>query len=415
MQNKKVVIIGGGFGGMTAGKVFDDASFDVLIIDKTNHHLFQPLLYQVAAAALSPGDIAVPIREVFRGFKNVRVIMDEVIAIEKQNRKVIALDGEYVYDYLIVAPGSRHSYFGKNHWEKHAPGLKTLKDALLVRERILSSFEQAEKLGDDEAAKKYLNFVIVGGGPTGVEMAGAIAEIARKTLLKDFRRIDPSGTKIVLVEGASKILSAYPGELSTYAIEALNNIGVEVRLNALVTDISEYGVTIETDFIETVNVIWAAGNKISPIIKSIGVETDKAGRAKVNADLSVAGFPEIFIIGDAALVFSNGKPLPATAPVAMQQGRYVGNIIKSGSESAKRNGFRYIDKGDMATIGRAKAVANIRGLKLTGFFAWITWCFIHIFYLIGYRNRFRVMAEWIWSYISFKRGIRLIVGKKGDG
>jgi NADH dehydrogenase len=415
MKTKKVVIIGGGFGGLTAGKVFDDETFDVLIIDKTNHHLFQPLLYQVAAAVLSPGDIAFPIREVFRHYKNVQVLMDEVISIDKQNKKVIVHDGPYDYDYLIVAPGSRHSYFGKNEWEVNAPGLKTLKDALLLRENILNSYEQAEKLNDEKAAKKYLTFIIVGGGPTGVELAGAIAEIAKKTLLKDFRKINPSNSKIILVEGSSRILGTYPEELSKHAVDDLKSLGVEVRLNSLVTDITANGVKIGNEFIETGNIIWAAGNEIPPIIKSIGIETDKAGRAKVNDDLSIPGYPEIFIIGDAALVFSNGKQLPGTAPVAMQQGRYVANVIKSGKEFSERKPFKYLDKGDMATIGTARAVANIRGFKLTGFFAWMAWGLIHIFYLIGYRNRFIVMAEWIWSYLTFKRGIRLIVGKRGDG
>lgn len=415
MQKKKVIIIGGGFGGITAAKCFDDDSFDVLILDKTNHHLFQPLLYQVASAALSPGDIAFPIREIFRNYKNIRVIMDEVLSIDKTNHKVFSKDAAYQYDYLIIATGSRHSYFGKDEWEENAPGLKTLKDALLLRERILNSFEEAEKAIDAESTKKYLTFVIVGGGPTGVEMAGAISEIAKKTLLKDFRRIDPANTKIILVEAGSKILSSYPESLAKHAIDDLESLGVEVKLNSLVTDINDSGARIGSEFIETTNIIWAAGNEISPLIKSLGIRTDRAGRAIVNPDLSIEEHPEIFVIGDAANVVFNEKQLPGTAPVAMQEGRYVGNLIKSGVDIENRKPFRFIDKGDMATIGRAKAVANIRGFKLTGFFAWMAWCFIHIFYLIGFRNRFRVMAEWIWSYITFKRGIRLIVGKSGDG
>ncbi|QQS37637.1 MAG: NAD(P)/FAD-dependent oxidoreductase [Ignavibacteriales bacterium] len=415
MKKRKVIIIGGGFGGISAAKLFNDERFDVLIIDKTNHHLFQPLLYQVASAALSPGDIAFPIREIFRNYKNIQVIMDEVISIDKESKLVISAAGRYEYDYLIIATGSRHSYFGKNEWEQFAPGLKTLKDGLLLRENILNSFEEAEKLGNSNEAKKYLTFVIVGGGPTGVEMAGAIAEIAKKTLLKDFRRIDPSATRIILLEGLPKILSAYPDSLSKHAVDVLNSLGVEVRLNTFMTDVNPDGVRVGEETIETVNIIWAAGNEISPLIKSLNIDTDKAGRAKVNADLSIPGNPEVFVIGDAALVMQDEKQLPGTAPVAMQEGRYVAHTIISGKDFEDRVHFRYLDKGDMATIGRAQAVANIRGLKLTGFFAWLAWCFIHIFYLIGFRNRFRVMAEWIWSYITFKRGIRLIVGKRGDG
>ncbi len=415
MLKSKVIIIGGGFAGITAAKCFDDESFDVLILDKTNHHLFQPLLYQVASAALSPGDIAFPIREIFRSYKNIRVIMDEVISVDKQNHTVISQYSKYSYDYLIIATGSRHSYFGKSEWEENAPGLKTLKDALLLRERILNSFEEAEKSTDQKSTQKYLTFVIVGGGPTGVEMAGAISEIAKKTLLKDFRNIDPVNTKIILVEAAGKILASYPESLSKHAEEDLKSLGVEVKLNSPVTDINSSGVRIGNDFIETTNIIWAAGNEISPLIKSLGVQTDKAGRAFVKPDLSIDGHPEIFVLGDAAIVISDGKQLPGTAPVAMQEGRYAGNLIKSGVDIENREPFRFVDKGDMATIGRAKAVANIRGIKLTGFFAWMAWCFIHIFYLIGFRNRFRVMAEWIWSYITFKRGIRLIIGKSGDG
>jgi NADH dehydrogenase len=412
MIRKHVVIIGGGFGGLTAAKTLVHRDVDITIIDKTNHHLFQPLLYQVATAALSPGDIAKPIRAVFTDKSNVKVIMDKVISIDRNTKRVILKDSEISFDYLIIAIGSSHSYFGHEDWEIYAPGLKTLEDGLIIREKILLSLETAEKLNEAESAKKYLTFVIVGGGPTGVEMAGAIAEIVKKALIKDFRNINAEKTKVYLIEGSPKILQAYPEELAEHAKKDLEDMGVEVVLNKMVTNINDKGVQVGDMFIETTNVIWAAGNKVSPLLKSLNTELDKAGRAIVNKDISIPGDPNIFIIGDAAaFTDADGKLLPGTAPVAMQEGKYVANTILEGKESEFRESFVYWDKGNMATIGRARAVAEIKGFNFTGFFAWFLWCFIHIFFLISFRNRLRVMAEWAWYYITFKHGIRLITGR----
>jgi NADH dehydrogenase len=412
MARKHVVIIGGGFGGLTAAKTLVNGDVDITIIDKTNHHLFQPLLYQVATAALSPGDIAKSIRAVFTDRSNVKVIMGEVISIDRNRKTVILEDSEIVFDCLIIAIGSSHSYFGHEDWEIYAPGLKTLNDALNIREKILLSLEKAEKLNDEELAKKYLTFVIVGGGPTGVEMAGAIAEIVKKALLKDFRNINAEKTKVYLLEGLTKVLQLYPDELSEHAKKDLEEMGVEVILNKMVTNINDKGVQVGDMFIETTNVIWAAGNKVSPLLKSLNTELDRAGRVIVKKDLSIKDDSNIFIVGDAAAITNeNGKLLPGIAPVAIQEGRYAANTILEGKEPEFREPFIYWDKGNMATIGRAKAVAEIRGFKFTGFFAWILWCVIHIFFLISFRNRLRVMAEWAWLYITFRHGIRLITGR----
>jgi NADH dehydrogenase len=410
----KIVIIGGGFGGLMTAKALKGVNDEIVLIDKTNYHLFQPLLYQVATAALSPGDIALPIRAVFSKFKNVKVILDEVVSINRANRKVVLKDGEIGFDYLVIAIGSRHSYFGNDKWETKAPGLKTLGDALSIRERILISLEKAEKENDPEKRRKYLNFVIIGGGPTGVEMAGAIAEIAKKSLMRDFRNLKASDTNIYLIEAMPLVLNNYPQELSLKAQNDLAKMGVELKLGTKVTDVNSNGVNTDKGFFETKNIIWAAGNSVSPLLGSLNTKLDRAGRVYVKKDMSIEGDPNIFVIGDAALSFDEkGKQLPGVAPVAIQQGRYVGKIIKDKIQPENRKFFHYVDKGNLATIGRAKAVADIHGLKLSGFIAWAAWCFIHIFFLIGFRNRFRVMAEWAWYYITFRHGIRLIVGK-GD-
>jgi len=341
--------------------------------------------------------------------------MDEAISIDRINKKVILQDGELEFDSLIISTGSSHSYFGNDTWEKYAPGLKTLSDGLLIREKILKSLEQAEKESDVNKRKKYLTFVIVGGGPTGVEMAGAIAEIAKTSLMRDFRNINAEETKIVLIEALPRILSTYQDELSFKAQKALEKMEVELKLNTKVIDITSEGVKTVREFLETTNVIWAAGNTVSPIVKSLNIETDRAGRAMVNADLSINGDPNIFVIGDAALVMDDdGRPVPGVAQGAIQEGKYVGKLIRNKIPKSERNKFVYVDKGNMATIGRAKAVAEIKKMKLSGFIAWVFWCFIHIFFLIGFRNRFRVMLEWMWYYITFKRGIRLIVGKSRE-
>jgi NADH dehydrogenase len=407
---KKVVIIGAGFGGLSAAKKLAIGEFQLTIVDKTNHHLFQPLLYQVATAALSPGDIANPIRSVFSEQKNVEVLLGEVTSIEKQNKTVQFNGSRIEFDYLIIATGSRHSYFGKDKWEKYAPGLKTVNDALKIRERILLSLEAAEKEKDPEKRQKYLNFVIIGGGPTGVELAGAISEIVNKNLISDFRNIDASMTKVYMVEALPKILSSYPDELSQHALDDLKKLDVEVLLNQKVVDINENGVNVGERFIETSNILWAAGNEVSPLIRTLEVETDKSGRAIVNDDLTINKYENIFIIGDAAAVKNDkGEYLPGIAPVAMQQGRYVAKIISKNLSSSSRVKFKYKDRGMMATIGKAKAVALIKDFKFTGVFAWLLWSIVHVLFLISFRNRLRVMAEWIWYYITNRPGIRLIV------
>jgi len=413
MNRKRVVIIGGGFGGLTAAKQFRKNNFEIIIIDKTNHHLFQPLLYQVATAALSPGDIAVPIRSIFRGRKNIEVIMSEVLSVNKKESFVQLEDRRIYFDYLIMSPGSSHSYFGKKEWEKFAPGLKTLNDALSIRENILSSFEDAEIEEDKNLRNEYLTFVIVGGGPTGVEMAGAIAEIARQTMLKDFRNIKPEETKIFLVEAGPRILTAYPEHLSVIARNDLEKMGVNVMTNAMVTDISSDGVMVGGKFIRTKNIIWAAGNEASPLLKSLDVSFDRAGRVLVENDLSIEGYPNIFVIGDAAnLKNQNGELLPGIAPVAIQQGKYAAKIIEEGTPKESRKPFKYLDKGTMATIGKAKAVAKIRKFEFSQGIAWFLWTFVHIFFLITFRNRFRVMGEWILYYFTSRRGVRLITKRE---
>jgi NADH:quinone reductase (non-electrogenic) len=412
---KKVVIIGAGFGGLTAAKILAGHDFEITIIDKTNHHVFQPLLYQVATTALSPADIATTIRSVFSQNKNVKVLLGEVNSINKENRKVYFNNSEIDFDYLIVATGSRHSYFGKDEWEKFAPGLKTINDALKIREKILLSLESAEKESDPVKRQRYLNFVIIGGGPTGVELAGAISEIVSKNVIPDFRNIDASMTKVYLIEALPKILSTYPDKLSTHALNDLKKLQVDVILNEKVSEINEHGVRVGNKFIESSNVLWAAGNQPSPLIKSLGTETDKSGRAIVNDDLSIKENKNIFVIGDAALVKNeNGETLPAIAPVAIQQGKYVAkNLVKNLSEK-QRSRFKYNDKGTLATIGKAKAVGVVKGLKLSGLIAWLAWSFIHILYLIGFRNRLRVMLEWMWYYITNRPGIRLIIKYTDD-
>ncbi|MGE5437018.1 MAG: NAD(P)/FAD-dependent oxidoreductase [Syntrophothermus sp.] len=411
-MKEKVVIIGGGFGGITAAKYINN-KFDIIIIDKNNYHLFQPLLYQVATASLSPADIASPIRSIFKE-RNLKTIMGEVIAIDRENREVVLDYGEKIkFDYLIVAPGSRHSYFGKDQWEQFAPGIKNLNDALIIREKILYSFELAERSGNILEAKKYLTFVIVGGGPTGVELAGAIAEIAKRIIAKDYRSIDINNIKIYLVEALPRILNMYPDNLSKIAQKDLEKMGVEVLLNTMVTDVNESGVRIGEKFIESKNKIWAAGNVAAPVLKTLDTQLDKAGRVLVNPDLSIQEDSNIFVIGDsAALKDEEGNLLPGIAPVALQQGKYVGKIISKKVKTKSRKIFKYFDKGMMATIGSAKAIALIKGFKLSGFIAWVAWSLIHVMYLIGFRNRFRVMAEWAWYYLTYRHGIRLITHKK---
>lgn len=410
MANAKVLILGGGFGGLNAAKTLGGSNFDVWLIDKTNHHLFQPLLYQVASAALSPGDIAVPIREILNPYPNVTVIMGEVTKIDKENRQVLISNGEYIgYDFLVIALGSRHSYFGKDEWEQFAPGLKTLTDALKIREKILLSFEKAERADRISEAKRYLNFVIIGGGPTGVEMAGAISEIAYETMLKDFRRIDTTKTKIHLVEGSKHILPVYPEKLSIKAEKYLRHFGVNLITGKRVTQINSEGVQVEDLFIPTENVLWAAGNQAAPVLKTLDVPLDRQGRVLVDHDLSLPDHPEVFVIGDAASAMDEkGKPLPGLAPVAVQQGRYVAKILRKRLSKNNRPPFIYFDKGTLATIGKTKAIGVFRKIQFSGFLAWLGWCFVHVLYLIGFRNRVVVLTQWLFSYFSSQRGARLI-------
>ena len=410
MSYTKVVILGGGFGGINAAKTLGNSKLDVWLIDKTNHHLFQPLLYQVASAALSPGDIAVPIREILSPYENITVLMGQVERIDKNKKELILQNGDRIgFEYLIIALGARHSYFGHEEWEEYAPGLKTLTDALKVRERILLSFEKAERTDSISEAKKYLNFVIIGGGPTGVEMAGAIAEIAYETMLKNFRRIDTTKTKIFLLEGSPHILPVYPERLSEKAKQYLEQFGVQVMTGKRVTNVTKDGVTVEDLFIPAENILWAAGNQASPVLKTLDVPLDKQGRIIVDPDLSIPNHPEIFVIGDAACAMDkNGRPLPALAPVAVQQGRYVANLLRKRLPKAQRPPFRYLDKGTMATVGRTKAIGTFGKIQFSGFFAWLAWCFIHILYLIGFRNRLVVLTQWLFAYFSSQRGARLI-------
>lgn len=410
MALTKVVILGGGFAGLNAAKGLGNSKNDVWLIDKTNHHLFQPLLYQVASAALSPGDIAVPIREILSPYENVTVLMGEVVSINKEQQQVTLRNGDKIgYEYLIVALGARHSYFGHDAWEELAPGLKTLTDALKIRERILISFEKAERCDSISEAKKYLNFVIIGGGPTGVEMAGAIAEIAYQTMLKNFRRIDPTKTKIYLVEGSPHILPVYPEKLSIKAQGYLEHFGVKVITGKRVTNVTKEGVMVEDLFIPTENILWAAGNQASPVLKSLNAPLDRQGRVLVDADLSLPEHPEIFVLGDASCAMDNkGKPLPGLAPVAVQQGRYVSQIIRKRLPKNERPPFVYFDKGTMATIGKTKAIGTFGKIQFSGFLAWMGWCFIHVLYLIGFRNRMVVLTQWLFSYFSSQRGARLI-------
>lgn len=413
---RRVVILGGGFGGLYAARALGGAPVQVTVIDRTNHHLFQPMLYQVATAALSPGDIAYPIRSVLRKHKNTDVLMGEVTRVDIDGRRVHLADGRSIdYDYLLVAVGAHHSYFGHDAWEPLAPGLKAIPDALEVRRRILMAFELAEQEHDPAKQQALLNFVIVGAGPTGVEVAGALAEIKEKTLKRDFRNINPRSARVILLEAGDRVLPPYPAKLSSAARKTLERLGVIVRTGALVTSVRPDGVAIGDEFIPSQCVIWAAGNKASPLLETLGAALDRQGRVVVEPDLSVPGHPEVLVLGDAAaFTHQPGRdgPLPALSPVAIQMGHYAARIIRQ--ETAHnalvetRRPFRYFDKGQLAVIGRGRAVADIRKLKFSGFFAWLTWIFVHIAYLIGFRNRVIVLTEWGISYFTYRKGARLI-------
>ena len=411
MAYTKVVIVGGGFGGLNTAKSLKGAKLDILLIDKTNHHLFQPLLYQVATAALSPADIATPIREVFRGQSNFHVIMGDVVQIDKNKKEIVLGNGDRMnYDYLVLSVGASHSYFGNDPWEKFAPGLKTISDALKIREQVLISFERAERMDSLKEAAKYLNFVVIGGGPTGVEMAGAIAEIARKTMFKNFRNIHPEESKIYLVEAAPYILPVYPQKLSLKAKEDLENLGVCVIVGKKVTNVSEEGVQIEDQLIPCRNVIWAAGNQASPLLKTLDVPLDRQGRVIVDTELNIPGHPEIFVIGDAAQAMG---PTASRSPASPPPRSSKEDMSPRSSKISlpKRNGppSNTSDKGYMATIGKSKAVVVAGKLQFSGFIAWLAWCFIHVVNLVGFRNRLVVMMQLVFLFfLTGQRGARLI-------
>ena len=408
-EKPQVVIVGAGFGGLEAAKKLACEDVRVTVIDRTNYHLFQPLLYQVATAALSPADIAAPVRAVLSKCRNVEVILAEVQSVDVDAKKVKTLDLESDYDYLILATGARHSYFGHNEWEKLAPGLKSLEDAIELRRRILMAFEYAEKTTDEAARRAAMNFVIIGGGPTGVEMAGAIAEISRYTLARDFRHIDPSEARVILIEGEPRLLAAYPEDLSASAKKQLTDLGVEVRTASRATNLTEGGVQVDGDFIPCRVKIWAAGNNASFVGKTLGIPVDRVGRVIVKDDLTIPGHPEVQVIGDLAnFSHQTGEPLPGISPVAMQQGRHAARNVLAMIKGRKPERFRYWDKGTMATIGRNKAVADLKFVHLSGLFAWLAWLFVHIVFLVGFRNRLLVLIQWAWAYITFDKGARLI-------
>jgi NADH dehydrogenase len=406
----RVVIVGAGFGGLEAAKHLGGGPAWVTVIDRTNYHLFQPLLYQVATAALSPADIAAPVRGILGRYENIEVMLAEVQAVDVQARVVRTAEREIKYDYLIIATGARHSYFGHDEWEKLAPGLKSLEDAVEIRRRILMAFEFAEKTQDPAARAAAMNFVIIGGGPTGVEMAGAIAEIARETLAKDFRHIDPSTARVILVEGEKRVLSGFPEDLSASAQRQLEDLGVEVITGVHAEDLTEEGLKVGGKFIPCRVKIWAAGNAASFVGKTLGVPLDRAGRVIVQDDLTIPGHPEVQVIGDLANFTSQktGKPLPGVSPVAIQQGRHAAENVLHIIAGAKPQRFYYWDKGSMATIGRNKAVADLNLVHFSGFPAWLAWLFIHVLYLVGFRNRIAVLFQWAWAYLTFNKGARLI-------
>ncbi|MDB4883495.1 MAG: Pyridine nucleotide-disulfide oxidoreductase, FAD/NAD(P)-binding domain protein [Gemmatimonadetes bacterium] len=414
-RRPRVIIIGGGFGGLYAARALKRDDVDVLLLDRTNHHLFQPLLYQVATATLAPTDITAPIRWLLRKQRNAMVLMQEVTHVDVEGRTVTTSDGdEHAYDYLVVATGARHSYFAHPEWEPLAPGLKSIDDAVEIRRRVLTAFERAEVTDDPEERAAWMTFVIIGGGPTGVELAGMLPTIARRALAHDFRRIDPVNTRVVLLEGGPKILPSYPDALSDHARLDLTNLGVDVRTGALASDIGPHHVQVGDETIHAHTILWAAGNAASPLGQNLNTRLDRAGRVPVEPDLSVPGHREVFVIGDLAAVTTNGKPVPGVAPAAMQMGTLAAKNIRRDLEQRERVAFVYKNKGDLATIGRHRAIAHIGRLQLTGGLAWWFWLLLHIMYLAGFRNRASVLVEWAYSYFTYERGARLITGTTRD-
>lgn len=422
----RVLVLGGGFGGLEAAKALEGAPCEVTVVDRSNYHLFQPLLYQVAMAGLSPAEIASPIRGILGGQENVKVVLGAVQGIDLGAKTVDLGEHVLAYDHLVLALGAQSTYFGHDAWERFAPSLKTLEDALEIRRRVLLAFERAEVTKDAAERQRLLTFVVIGGGPTGVELAGAVAELARFALSRDFRSIDPRETRVVLVEAGERILPAFPPDLSRSGVEQLSEIGVEVKTRSRVVAIDDHGIDIEEapdadelpglgkgserERIAASTVVWGAGVRANDLGRSLGVPVDRGGRVEVNQDCSLPGHPEVFAIGDMAKFVENGQPLPGVSPVAMQQARYVAKIIRRelAGETKERRPFRYVDKGSMATIGRSRAIAWARGIKMHGFIAWLAWLVVHVWYLIGFRNRLFVLLNWAWSYVAYARGARLI-------
>jgi len=410
-----VVIVGGGFGGLYAARALRKAPVEVTLLDRRNYHLFQPLLYQVATAALSPGDIASPIRWILRHQANVEVLLADVRRIEPERRTLVLADGEISYDYVILAAGATHAYFGHDEWRRDAPGLKTLEDALDIRRRVLLAYERAEREADAARRKRLLTFVVIGGGPTGVELAGALAEISRQSLARDFRHFDPGSARIILVEASPVLLANFPDTLRDAARKDLERLGVEIRTETMVTSVASGRVETSGAVIEAATVLWAAGVAASPIGATLGVATDRVGRVMVQPDLTIPGHPEIFVIGDlAAFAGANGKLLPGVAQVAIQMGRHAARNITRAIDGKPYTAFVYRDLGNMATIGRASAIADFGWLRLKGWIAWLAWLFVHIMNLIGFRNRVVVLVQWAWAYFSYQRAIRLITGHEPE-
>ena len=410
LKRPRVVIIGGGFGGIAAAQALKRALVDVTVIDRTNHFIFQPLLYQVATAALAPSDITAPIRWVLRHHRNAEVLMAEVREIDPE-RRVVRIDDELKeipYDYLIVATGSRHAYFGHNEWEPYAPGLKAIEDASEIRRRFLLAFENAEKTDDEQEREELLTFVIVGGGPTGVELAGALPYIAKKALAPEFRKVDTRKTRVILVEAGPRILPTFPEDLAARAARDLNDLGVEVRVGSAVTNVGPDGVSIGAEKIRARTAFWAAGNLASPLGQFMGVPLDRAGRIEVNADLSVPGHTNIFVVGDLAALVQGGRLIPGVGPAAIQEGKSAARNILRELRREPRKPFHYWNKGDLATIGRSRAIADLGWIKFSGWFAWVFWLFVHIMYLVGFRNRVVVLIEWAYAYFTSQAGVRLI-------
>ena len=412
----KIIIVGAGFAGLQAAKVLVTSSFDITIIDKNNYHLFQPLLYQVATAGLSPADIALPIRNIFRSQQNLKVILDELVEIKPQFNQIRTRNNTYSYDYLILATGSELSYFGQDQWKKFSLGLKNIENATLLRSKILQAFEKAERINDDKTINKLLKFVVIGGGPTGVEIAGAIAELSKNVLRKEFATIDTKTAQIILLEAGPNLLPTASLSLSIYAKESLEKLGVEIKCNTAVQNISESLVATNTETIEAETIIWCAGVKASPLGNLLNTETDKIGRVFVKDDLSIPTYPNIFVIGDASHVKDkNGSPLPGLASVAKQEGSFVARVIKKYILNDKtQNKFNYKNRGYLATIGRSKAIVDFGWFALKGRIGWIFWSLIHIYFLIGFRNRFMVFVNWVWSYLTFSKGARLITNNNNE-